>query len=171
MGLVALAGTTVGAVASDAPVAIVTNPGPGLITPMRQAQPDKLIQTSTMRRHMVGIVMRDDVVAPEVIQVQMGNLPIFVDPDRDYNRDTGGIDMGHTIMRAQRTYRALTARGASVIYRVERDEVTEEETRIKPRAILLRPDFLERRDPKSAPKAAPTPLTPEVKRGPVASAN
>jgi len=41
---------------------------------------------------------------------------------------------------------------------------------IMPRAILLRPDFMERRTPQQAPEAAPTPLTPKVKRGPVAVA-
>jgi hypothetical protein len=121
---------------------------------------------------VVGIMNQEDVVAPEVIQLQMGNQPIFVDPDRDYNRNTGGIDSGHSIMRAQRAYKAMTAQDtAYVIRRGEMMPVRERMT-IMPHAILLRPDYMERRAPQNQqPMApAPKPLQPKVKRGPVASA-
>jgi len=169
MGLVALGGLTASAVASDAPVSVIGHAGPGLVVPMHQASPrHKLIQISTMHRHVVGVMVQEDVVYPELVQLQMGNQPIFIDPDRKYGRTTGGIDDGHSIMRAQRAYHAMNAGHAYVIRRGE-PSMSEHGT-IMPRAILLRPDYLERRTPPQAPEAAPTPLIPEVKRGPVARA-
>jgi len=170
MGLIALGGTTISATASDAPVMVIGSAGPGLVVPMHQAAPShRLIQISTMHRHVVGVMVQEDVVAPEVVQLQMGNQPIFVDPDRNYGRTTGGIDDGHTIMRAQRAYHAMNKGNAYVIRRVEMQPMADH-SMIMPRAILMRPDYLERRAPQSAPEAAPKPLTPEVKRGPVAIA-
>lgn len=171
MSLVALGAMTVSASASDSPVMVIGRAAPGLTVPMHQAAPrHKLIQISTMHRHVVGIMVRDDVVAPDVIHLQMGMQPIYLDPDRNYRRDIGGgIDAGHSIMRAQRAYHAINAEHAYVIRRGELKPISNIGT-IMPRAILLRPDYLERRTPQPAPEAAPKPFTPQVKRGPVAMA-
>lgn len=167
---VALGAMSLPVLAADGPVMVVGRAAPGLTVPMHQASPShKLIQISTMHRHVVGLMVQEDVVAPEVIQLQMGNQPIFVDPDRNYGRDTGGIDAGHSIMRAQRAYKAMTARGTHVIRRDNAYTEVEREM-IMPRAILLRPDYMERRDMQQPIEPAPVPATPKVKAGPVALA-
>lgn len=170
---IALGATALPVLAGSGPVMVVGRAAPGLTVPMHQAAPShRLIQISTMHRHVVGIMNQEDVVAPEVIQLQMGNQPIFVDPDRDYNRNTGGIDSGHSIMRAQRAYKAMTAQDTAYVIRRGEMMPVRERMMIMPHAILLRPDYMERRAPQNQqPMApAPKPLQPKVKRGPVASA-
>jgi hypothetical protein len=171
IGFVALSGMAVTATASDSSVMVIGRAGPGLVVPMRHAVPShQLVQISTMHRQATGVMVRDDVVGPELIHLQMGNQAVFIDPDRNYRRDYGGgMDSGHSIMRAQRAYHAMNQGGAYVIRRSAQSMMIEHAP-IKPRAILLRPDFMERRAPQQAPEAAPTPLIPEVKRGPVAVA-
>lgn len=168
---IALTAMALPTLAADGPVTVIGRAEPGLVVPMHRAAPaHELIQISTMHRHAVGLMVQEDVVAPELAQLQMGNQPIFVDPDRNYNRRTGGIDSGHSIMRAQRAYKAMTGRNtAYVIRRGELAPTTERRT-IEPRAILIRPDFMQRRAPQQPIEPAPAPMTPEVKQGPVASA-
>jgi hypothetical protein len=142
-----------------------------LTVPLHQPAPShRLIQISTMHRHVVGLMVQEDVVAPELIQLQMGNQPIFVDPDRNYGRDTGGIDDSHSIMRAQRVYKGLTAQDTAYVIRRGELAPMRERTMIVPRAILLRPDYMDRRVPQEPMTPAPKPIQPQVKRGPVASA-
>ncbi len=157
--------------AADGPVMVIGRAAPGMTVPMHQAAPShRLIQISTMHRHAVGLMMQEHGVAPEVIQLQMGNQPIFVDPDRDYNRNTGGIDSGHSIMRAQRAYKALTAQDTAYVIRRGEMMPMRERMTIMPHAILLRPDYMQRRDPQQPMAPAPKPIQPKVQRGPVASA-
>ncbi len=166
---IALGAMTLPALAEDGSVSVIGRAEPGLVVPMHRAAPDyELIQISTMHRHAVGLVMRENEVEPGLAQLQMGNQPIFVDPDRKYIRRTGGIDSGHSIMRAQRAYKALTAQDTA--YMIRRGELTPDHERamIVPRAILLRPDFLQRRELQKP--MAPSPLKTKVEQGPVASA-
>lgn len=164
---IALAGLALPAMAGE--VSVIGRPGPGLVTPRHQARPAyELIQISTMHRDAVGLKTQVDMPAPEVIQLQMGNLPIFVDPDRHYGRATGGIDDGHSILRAQRAYKAMTAHDTAYVIRRDLQPVRESQT-IVPRAILLRPDYMQRRTPQN-PGPAPVPMTPKIEKGPVALA-
>ena len=136
----------------------------------REAPAYRLIQISNMHRESVGLMMRDDVVEPEVIHLQMGGQPIYVDPDREYNRQTGGIDSGHSILQAQRVYKALTAQDTAYVIRRGELAPLQERVEIKPRAILLRPDYMQRRTPQKPNELAPVPMKPKVEKGPVASA-
>ncbi len=151
-------------------VSVIGRAEPGLVVPMHQDRPaHELIQISTVRRDVVGLKTQHDMPEPEVIQLQMGNQPIFVDPDRNYGRTTGGIDDGHSIMRAQRAYKAMTAQDTA--YVIRRDlQVKPQRKMIMPRAILLRPDYMQRRAPQAPQAPAPMPLTPKVDKGPVALA-
>jgi len=170
IGCVALGGLALPAIAGDAQVTVIGRAEPGLVVPMHRADAGhKLIQISNMNRHAVGLMNQYDMPEPEVIQLQMGNQPIFVDPDRDYARTTGGIDEGHSIIRAQRAYKALTAKDTAYVIRRDLKAMPERKM-IVPRAILLRPDFMQRRAPQQP--AAPTPLhkAPKVEQGPVALA-
>lgn len=168
---IALGGVSLPALAADGTVSVIGPAEPGLVVPMHRAAPGhELIQISTLHRDAVGLMTQEQGVAPEVIQLQMGNLPIFVDPDRDYARATGGIDDGHSILRAQRAYKAMTARKhAYIIRRGELEPMAEKQT-IVPRAILIRPDYLERRAPQQPMTPAPVPMQPKVEQGPVALA-
>jgi len=171
LSCLALGALTVPAIAADGPVTVISQARPGLTVPIHQPAPShRLIQISTMHRHVVGIMMQEDVVEPEVIQLQMGNQPVFVDPDRRYGRDTGGIDDGHSIMRAQRAYKALTAQDTAYVIRRGALAPVEAKKTIVPRAILLRPDYMQRRVPQAPDMPAPKPLKSKIKRGPVASA-
>ncbi len=158
-------------VLADGPVTVVGKAKPGLTVPVqREKSAYELIPVSNMNRDTVGLLMRDDVVEPEVATLQMGGQAIYVDPDRNYIKQTGGIDSGHSIMRAQRLYKALTAQNtAYVIHRGKLAPVEEKKT-ITPRAILLRPDFMQRRTPQQPMTPAPAPMRPKVEKGPVASA-
>lgn len=168
---IALGATALPVLAGDGPVVVIGRAATGLTVPMHRAAPShRLIQISTMHRHAVGLMMQEDVVAPEVIQLQMGNQPIFVDPDRDYNRDTGGIDSGHSIMRAQRAYKAMTAQDTAYVIRRGEMMPMRERMMVMPHAILLRPDYMDRRAPQQPMAPVPKPMEPKVKRGPVASA-
>jgi hypothetical protein len=171
LSCIALGALTLPVLAADGPVTVIGRAEPGLVVPMHRAAPaHELIQISTMNRHVVGLMVQEDVVAPELAQLQMGNQPIFVDPDRNYGRRTGGIDDGHSIMRAQRAYKAMTARDTAYVIRRGELAPAMDRAMIVPRAILLRPDYLQRRAPQQPMAPAPTPLRPEVKQGPVASA-
>ena len=167
MGCIALGGLAL-PVLAEGQVSVIGRAEPGLVKPMHQARPAyELIQISNMHRDSVGLKMQHDMPAPEVIQLQMGGQPIFVDPDRNYARTTGGIDDGHSILRAQRTYKALTAQDTA--YVIRRDLKPAEVIKsIMPRAILLRPDYMQRRAPQEPVNPVPAPLTPKVEKGPVA---
>jgi len=170
LSCVALGGLALPAIAEDGSVTVIGRAAPGLVTPMQRAHAGhELIQISTMNRHVVGIVMQDDAVAPELIQLQMGNQPIYVDPDRDYARTTGGIDEGHSIIRAQRAYKALTAQDTAYVIRRDLTQV-EEKQQIMPRAILLRPDHMQRRAPQAPQAPAPIHRTPKAEKRPMALA-
>ncbi len=171
MGSIALGGMAMTASAADGQVTVVGRAAPGLVVPMHRAPSShKLIQVSTMNRHMVGVMVQKDPVHPELVQLQMGNIPIHVDPDQFHGRRTGGIDDGHMIMRAQRAYKAMNAQDHA--YVIRRGSLTPmlERAMITPRAILIRPDYMQRRDGQQPMTPVPAPKTPKVKRGPVASA-
>lgn len=171
MGCIALGGMAMTASAADGPVTVVGRAAPGLVVPMHRPAPShKLIQISTMNRHVVGVMVQDDAVHPELVQLQMGNQPIYIDPDQFYGRRTGGIDDGHSIMRAQRAYKAINAQDHAYVIRRGELEPMLDRAMIMPRAILLRPDYMERRDGQQPMTPVPTPRTPKVKPGPVASA-
>lgn len=162
---------TLPAMAENGSVTVIGRAEPGLVVPMHRATPEyELIQISTMHRHAMGLIMQDDVTEQGLAQLQMGNQPIFINPDRKYIRRTGGIDSGHSIMRAQRTYKALTAHDTA--YVIRRGELTPapERAMIVPRAILIRPDFMQRRELQQPMDPAPVPLKSKVEQGPVASA-
>ena len=170
IGCIAMGGMAMTASAADGPVTVVGRAAPGLVVPMhRQASSHTLIQISTMHRHVVGVMVQDDAVHPELVQLQMGNQPIYIDPDQNFGRITGGIDDGHSIMRAQRAYHALS--GSDHAYVIRRGELEPmlDRAMVTPRAILLRPDYMQRRDGQRPMTPAPMPRTPKVKRGPVAS--
>ncbi len=170
IGCVALAGMSVPAWALDGEVTVVGRSGPGLVMPMHQPTPSyELIQISTIHRDVVGVIIHDDAVRPDLVQLQMGNQPIYIDPYQKYGRSTGGIDEGHSILRAQRVHLAQHDEHAYVIRRGETEYVSGR-TMITPRAILLRPDLMERRDMQKDRPVAPAPKAPKAKRGPVASA-
>jgi len=165
----ALGGLALPALA-DGQVSVIGRAEPGLVVPMHQSRPaHELIQISTVRRDVVGLMTQHDMPAPEVIQLQMGNQPIFVDPDRHYGRTTGGIDDGHSIMRAQRAYKAMTARDTAYVIRRDLTPAPERKM-IVPRAIILRPDYMQRRAPQAPLAPVPVPMTPKVEKGPVALA-
>ncbi len=169
---IALGGMAMTASAADGPVTVVGRAAPGLVVPMHRAPSShKLIQISTMNRHMVGVMVQDDPTHPELVQLQMGNIPIHIDPDQIYGRRTGGIDDGHMIMRAQRAYKAMNARDYAYVIRRGDLEPMAERAMITPRAILIRPDYMQRRDMPQPMIPAPAPKAPKVKRGPVASAS
>ncbi len=172
IGCIALGGITISASAADGPVTVVGRAAPGLVMPMHRAPSShKLIQVSTMNRHMVGVMVQDNPVHPELVQLQMGNIPIHVDPDQFYGRRTGGIDDGHMIMRAQRAYKAMNANDHAYVIRRDALEPTMDRHMIVPRAILIRPDYMQRRDGMQPMTPAPAPKSPtKVKRGTVASA-
>ena len=171
MGSIALGGMAMTASAADGPVTVVGRSAPGLVVPMHRAPSShKLVQISTMNRHMVGVMVQEDAVHPELVQLQMGNVPIYIDPDQNFGRRTGGIDDGHMIMRAQRAYKAMNAQDHAYVIRRDALEPTMERTTITPSAILIRPDYMQRRDGLQPMTPTPAPRAPKVKRGPVASA-
>ena len=171
IGCIALGGMAMTASAADGPVTVVGRAAPGLVVPMhRPPSSHKLIQVSTMNRHMVGVMVQDDPVHPELVQLQMGNIPIYIDPDQFYGRRTGGIDDGHMIIRAQRAYKAMNAQDHAYVIRRGGLYPMADRATITPRAILIRPDYMQRRDGQRPVTPAPVPKTPKVDRGPVASA-
>lgn len=171
IGFVALGGLAVSAQASDGSARVIGRAGPGLVVPMQRAAPSyELVQISTMHRHAVGVLVERDPIHPELVRLRMGNQSIYIDPDRKYGRNTGGIDEGHSIMRAQRAYHAMYAQNAYVIRSgaIQRDYAR---PMITPRAILLRPDLFKQRDGQQEVKPAPTPRrAPQTPRRPVAIA-
>ena len=168
---IALGAMTLPALAENGPVTVIGNAGPGMVVPVhRDSSPYELMQTSTMHRHAVGLVKPEVSAIPGLAELQVGNIATFIDPDRKYTRRTGGIDSGHSIMRAQRTYKALTANDTAYVIRRGDVAATPQRTVIMPRAIMIRPDFLERRDMQKPMEPAPTPLNNKVEQGPVASA-
>ncbi len=172
MGCIAIGGMTMAVSANDGAVTVIGRAGPGLIVPM-QSTPSRhrLVQISTMNRHMVGVMAHSDSVSPGLVQMQMGNIPIYIDPDQNFGRRTGGIDDNHSIMRAQRTYDALTGPDHAYVIRRGTLDPMANRPMITPRAILLRPDYMQHRDGQQPMTPAPAPRAPhKVKRGPVASA-
>jgi hypothetical protein len=172
IGCIALGGMVITASASDdVRVAVVGRPAPGLVVPVQTPTPGhRLTQISTMNRHMVGVMEHEDAVLPGLVQLQMGNIPIYVDPDQNFGRRTGGIDDGHMIMRAQRAYDAPDVPDHAYVIRRGALEPMPQRNTIMPRAILIRPDYMQRRDGQRPMTPTPAPRTPKVDPGPVASA-
>lgn len=85
---------------------------------------------------------------PHLIRLKMGQTTILIDPDANYRGAMPGhLDRNHSIIRAQRTWEALRDRGAHVVRRALRvgeraDTLSAQD--IKPRAILLRPNVLDK---------------------------
>lgn len=170
---IALGGLALPALAADGPVTVVGRAAPGLVMPMHAPAPShRLVQIYSFHRDAVGVRVQDDAMYPELVQLQMNNVPIHIDPDNDYIRREGGMDQGHSIMRAQRAYKAMNAQDTAYVIRREGLEPMMDHSVITPRAILIRPDYLQRRDGQQPvqPEAVPVPKAPKVKRGPVASA-
>ena len=154
---------------ADGPVTVVGRAAPGLVVPMHAPEPNnKLIQIYPFHRDAVGVMMRDDVVAPELVHLQMNNVAVHIDPDNDYIRRVGGLDQGHSIMRAIRAYNAMTAQDTAYVIRRGQMQPMMDRAMITPRAILIRPDYMQRRDGQQPQQTPPMPKTPKVKRGPVA---
>lgn len=164
---IALGAMALPALAANGPVTVIGRAEPGLVVPMHRAS-HELIQISTMHRHAIGLVRQADSISPDLAQLQVGGGPVLIDPDRKYIRRTGGIDSGHSLMRAQRAYRAMTAQDTA--YVIRRGELTPgpEKAMVVPRAILIRPDFLKRNAPQRPMDPAPKPLKTEIEKGPVA---
>ncbi len=166
---IALGAMALPTLAADGPVTVIGRAEPGLVVPMHRAAPaHELIQISTMHRHAIGLVRQADSISPDLAQLQVGGGPVLIDPDRKYIRRTGGIDSGHSLMRAQRAYHAMTAQDTA--YVIRRGELTPgpEKAMVVPRAILIRPDFLQRNAPQRPMAPAPKPLKTNVEKGPVA---
>ena len=171
---IALGGMTLPALAADGPVTVVGRAAPGLVMPVHAKAPsNRLVQINSFHRDAVGVIVKDDAMSPELVQLQMGQTPIYIDPDHDYIRREGGLDQGHSIMRAMRAHRAMNAQDTAYVIRREAMQPVVQDSMIMPRAILIRPDYMERREniTPMQPEAVPVPKAPKVKSGPVALAD
>lgn len=174
MGCIALGGMALPGLAADGPVTVVGRAAPGLVMPMHAKAPShRLVQINSFHRDAVGVMVKDDAMQPELVQLQMGQTPIYIDPDNDYIRREGGLDQGHSIMRAQRAHKAMNAQDTAYVIRREAMQPVMQPSAITPRAILIRPDYMERRENVNPmqPQAVPVPKAPNVKSGPVALAD
>ncbi len=170
---IALGGMTLPALAADGPVTVVGRAAPGLVMPMHAPAPShRLVQIHSFHRDAVGVMMDDD-ANHGLVHLQMSQTPIYIDPDNDYIRREGGLDQGHSILRAQRAYKAMTAQDTAYVIRRESMQPVMQPSAITPRAILIRPDYMERRDnvKPMRPEVVPVPKAPKVKSGPVALAD
>jgi hypothetical protein len=171
IGCIALGAMAMTASAENGPVTVVGRAAPGLVVPMHRAPSShKLIQISTMNRHAMGVMVNEDTAYPDRVQLRIGQQNVYIDPDQTFGRRTGGIDDGHSIMRAQRAHNAMNAHKHAYVIRRDALEPTMDRAMIMPSAILIRPDYMQRREGLQPKMPAPTPNAPKVKRGPVASA-
>lgn len=90
----------------------------------------------------VDPAVADTPALPHLAKLKVGETTVLIDPRANYQgKEPGGLDEGHSIIRAQRLHEQLRPRGAYVI---RRGEASAPDTGwIQPRAILLRPDLLE----------------------------
>lgn len=170
---IALGGMAIPALAADGPVTVVGRAAPGLVVPMHAPAPShRLVQINAFHRDAVGVIVDDDAMHPELVHLQMGQTPIHIDPDNDYILREGGLDQGHSILRAQRAYKAMNAQDTAYVIRREAMQPVMQPSAITPRAILIRPDYMERREnvKPMRPEVVPVPKAPKVKSGPVAVA-
>lgn len=159
------------ALAADGPVTVVGRAAPGLVTPMHTSG-ERMVQIHSFHRDAVGVMMDDD-MNDGLVHLQMGQTPIYLDPDMDLIRREGGLDHGHSMARAIRAYKAMTARDTAYVIRREAMQPVVQDSMIRPSAILIRPDYMDRRDnvQPMQPDVAPVPKAPKVKSGPVAQAD
>jgi hypothetical protein len=167
---IALGGIVIPTFASDGEVTVVRSPGPGLIVPMQASDHShELTQIYSFQRDAVGVIAQSRSIDPNLVQLQMNNVPIYVDPDQNYYRRTGGIDQGHSIIRAQRAYNAMAGSDNAYVIRRGQMQPMMDRAMITPRAILIRPDYMQRREGQQPQQSIPMPKTPNAKQGPVAS--
>ena len=118
-------------------------------------------EATMVRRHRVGrsidharlvsrpIVARDAVISrglseqpvhEHLVEVQMVNTTIYIDPDATYSSlGNGGLDADHSIVRAQRLYKALHTASSAYIVRSPMAEQAVSVKGITPRAIMHMP--------------------------------
>ena len=170
---IALGGMALPGLAADGPVTVVGRAAPGLVMPMHAKAPShRLVQINSFHRDAVGVIVKDDAMHGRV-HLQMGQTPIYIDPDMDFIRREGGLDQGHTMLRAVRAYKAMTAQDTAYVIRREAMQPVMQPSAITPRAILIRPDYMQQREnvKPMRPEAVPVPKAPKVKSGPVALAD
>lgn len=97
----------------------------------------------------VDRAMSDQPVRPHMIELKVAQTTTWIDPDVSYTLPTHHhLDQGHSIVRAQRLFKSrnrdLTQR-AHVIYGGP-EKMAARTDDVKPAFILMRPDYLERKD-------------------------
>lgn len=145
----------------------------------RRHQPIKgFVQIGYPLRDAVGLIHRpvlvpsatvskavsETPVLPHLARLQVGVTTILIDPEVNYLAEQpGGIDENHSIVKAQRTWKALNAKPAFVTRRVARPVAGSVDAAVAPtpRAILLRPDLL---DKKPAPAQDGMPVIPRPQK-------
>ncbi len=106
----------------------------------------------------VSRALHEQPVQTHLAEVIVVTTPITIDPYRDLNRETGGIDDGHYLREAQRQWLSRHAQPARVIRRPSSSAEESEpvKPKIRPRAIIHIPDSL-RRDRKTNPNGPAKP--------------
>ncbi|MFP4145365.1 MAG: hypothetical protein ACLFV3_09490 [Phycisphaeraceae bacterium] len=142
---------------------IVTRDGPDV-------EPERIPLRDPVRRDVYVVrrpVAEPAAVVPEriaeqpvythLVELQVVNTPILIDPDRDFvNKYKGGLDEGHSLVEAQRIWRARQARPARIIRNPAFEADSELTPRPRPSMIIDRPDL-------SEPQPEPMPVVPEQK--------
>ena len=86
---------------------------------------------------------------PHLIRLKQGQTTVLIDPQANYRGEhPGGLDHNHSIIRAQRTHERLQTRGAHIVRRPNQPDIGDDRSaqEIQPRAILLRPNVLDKRN-------------------------
>ncbi len=162
-GMMAATALTAGASAGNGTAYLVTGSDlvPHQSMQLRHVPIKGFTQIGRPHRDAVGLIHRATIVTaatvsrdvsetpalPHLARVQYGGTTILVDPEVNYlKKRPGGLDEGHSIVRAQRTFKAVQALPARTIRRPEalRSDSGASAELPTPRAILLKPNVLDR---------------------------
>lgn len=106
---------------------------------------------------VVSAALSDQPVHAHLVEVQVGHTEIFIDPRVDHLRQSPHTTMQRSFITAalQRHHRETRSHATTVHGRQARPM----KRMIRPRMIILRPDYLDNR-PQAKPKKGPIPTVP-----------
>lgn len=127
--------------------AIKVNPDPDFVQigyPRREAV-GLIFERVYVREATVDRLVSETPALPHLARVQMGSTTILVDPNIDYlSKSPGRIDENHSIIRAQRMFKALAPNRSYVVRGLPRPESAVDVDAIRPSAIIQKPNLFDK---------------------------